>query len=238
MLAKVSVGLIAFITGPMLLAVLINEKDKKKIFIQLLIFGLIVFPIGLSYSIRNLVLFKQGFGEIYEVSKNTKLNLKRYAWTINDRFLSLPINKIFDSEYGIFHDWFEYNVWIDFIKTSTFDEFHLGEGLSFDSVTRPLLTILYVLNIMFHIVSIVSIVITFIDVVKNIFTKKMNYKSLIFNFEIICLMLFALAIFAYLFFNIKYPYSCNSNWRYIPYITFAAAGAITCSYKIIKKSKD
>ena len=30
MLTKISVGLIAFITGPMMLAVLIKEKDKKK----------------------------------------------------------------------------------------------------------------------------------------------------------------------------------------------------------------
>ena len=238
MLTKVSVGLIAFITGPMMLAVLIKEKDKKKIFIELLIFALIVFPIGLSYSIRNYVVFKQGFGEIYEVAKNTKLDLTKHYKPFNDRFLSFPIDKIFDKEYGIFHDWFEYNVWIDLIKTSTFDEFHLGEGLSFDNITRPLLTILYVLNILFHIISIVSIVITFINVIKNIFTKNKNCKSLVLNFEIICLMLFALAIFAYLFFNIRYPYSCNSNWRYIPYITFAMAGAIICSYKILKKSKE
>ena len=238
MLTKISVGLIAFITGPMMLAVLIKEKDKKKIFIELLIFALIVFPIGLSYSIRNYIVFKQGFGEIYEVAKNTKLDLIKHPKPFNDRFLSFPINKIFDKEHGIFHDWFEYNVWIDLIKTSTFDEFHLGEGLSFDNVTRPLLTILYVLNILFYIVSIVSIVITFIDVIKNIFTKNRNCKSLIFNFEIICLMLFVLAIFAYLFFNIRYPYSCNSNWRYIAYITFAMTGAIICSYKILKKSKD
>ena len=235
MLTKVSVGLIAFITGPMMLTVLITEKDKKKIIIQLLIFGLIVFPIGLSYSIRNLIKFKQAFGEIYEVAKDTKLNLRKYTYTINDRFLSIPINKIFDKKYGIFHDWFEYNVWIDLIKTSTFDEFHLGEGLAHENITRPLLAIIYILNIAFYIISAISIIFTFVDVIKNIFTKKKTYKSLILNLEIISLMIFILAIFAYLFFNIKYRYSCNSNWRYIPYITFAMVGGIICTYKIIKE---
>ena len=235
MLTKVSVGLIAFITGPMMLSVLIMEKDKKKVFAQLLIFGLIVFPIGLSYSIRNFVLFKQGFGEIYEVATKSKLNLKKFSWTINDRFLTIPIDRFFDKENGIFHNWHEYNVWIDLIKTSTFDEFHLGEGLAHENITRPLLTIVYILNTLFYIVSCVSIVFTFVDVIKNIFTKTKTYKSLILNLEIISLMLFALAIFAYLFFNIKYPYSCNSNWRYIPYITFAMVGGIVCTYKIIKE---
>lgn len=234
MLTKVSVGLVAFITGPMMIAVLIKEKDKKKIFTQLLIFGLVVFPIGLSYSIRNLVLFKQGFGEIYEVAKNTKLDLRKYNWTVNDRFLSFPIHKIFDKKYGIFHDWFEYNVWIDLIKTSTYDEFHLGEGLANENVIKTICTILYIINMAFYAIGLVSIIKTFVDVIKNIFIKKWSFDTPILNLKIICLMLFALAIFAYLFFNIRYPYSCNSNYRYIAYITFALTGAIVSAWNVKK----
>lgn len=223
MLTKISVGLIAFITGPMMLAVLITSNDKKKIFIELLIFALIVFPLGLSYSIRNLILFKQPIGAIYEVAINTKLNLRKYSYTIFDRFLSIPLYKIFEKENGIYHNYLEYNVWIDLLKTSTFDEFHLGKGTDIEFFC----IVLYILNILFYIASLISIIITFIKVVRSIVVNKIRHNDSLLNFRIICLMLFTLAIFAYLYFNIRYPYSCNSNYRYVAYITFAMAGCLS-----------
>ena len=96
MLTKISVGLIAFITGPMMLAVLISSKNKKEILKQLIIFSLIVFPIGLSYSIRNYIVFNQPIGSIFEIGLNTKLDLRKYSYTIFDRFLSIPLNKFFE----------------------------------------------------------------------------------------------------------------------------------------------
>ena len=228
MLTKISVGLIAFITGPMMLAILIRSDDKKKIFMQLVIFALIVFPIGMSYSIRNLILFKQPIGSIYEVAINTKLNLRKYSYTIFDRFLSIPLNKIFEKENGIYHNYFEYNVWIDLIKTSTFDEFHLGEGSNIEMFC----TILYVANIIFYVASFISIIITFVKVIKSVFVKKIRHNNSLLNFRIICLMLFTLAIFAYLYFNIRYPYSCNSNYRYVAYITFAMAGCLSTAISL------
>ena len=221
MLSKISVGLIAFITGPMMLAVLIKSNDKKKIFIQLLIFAMIVFPLGLSYAIRNLILFKQPIGSIYEVAINTKLNLRKYSYTIFDRFLSIPLDKIFEKENGIYHNYFEYNVWIDLIKTSTFDEFHIGKNTNMEVFLR----LLYIANIAFYIASFISIIVTIVKVIKSI-TIKVKYNNSLLNFRIICIMLFILAIFAYLYFNIRYPYSCNSNYRYISYITLAMAGCL------------
>lgn len=222
MLTKVSVGIIAFITGPMMLAVLIKSKGKKKIFIQLMIFTLIVFPIGLSYSIRNYMLFKQDIGGIWEIAKDTKLDMRNYSYTATDRYLSIPIHRLFDVKSSIYHDKYEYNIWVDLIKTSTFDEFNFGNGN-----IKAFCTILYIYNIIFYIASIISIILTFIKVLKSIFDKKIRHDDPLLNFRIICLMLFALAIFAYLYFNIKYPYSCNSNYRYIAYITFAMAGCLS-----------
>ena len=221
MLSKISVGLIALITGPMMLAVLIKSDDKKKIFIQLLIFAMIVFPLGLSYAIRNLILFKQPIGSIYEVAINTKLNLRKYSYTIFDRFLSIPLSKIFEKENGIYHNYLEYNVWIDLIKTSTFDEFHIGKHSNAEIFCH----LLYITNIAFYIASFISIIVTIVKVIKGIVIKT-KYNNSLLNFRIICIMLFSLAIFAYLYFNIRYPYSCNSNYRYISYITFAMAGCL------------
>lgn len=238
MLTKVSVGLIAFITGPMMLTVLLTEKKKSNIIFQLLIFALIVFPLGLSYSIRNLILFKQEIGGVYEISKNSLLDLRRYSYTINDRFLSFPINKLFDKDYGIFHSTFEYNVWIDLIKTSTFDEFNFAKDISFGNIINHFFTFIYILNFIFYIIGFTSIIKILIDIVKNIFTAKIKFQNPVLNFKIMCVLLFILAISAYLFFNIRYPYSCNSNYRYIAYITFALVGAIISAWNINKGNTD
>lgn len=228
MLTKISVGLIAFITGPMMLAVLIKEKDKKKILTQLIIFAIIVFPIGLSYSIRNYVLFGQQIGSIYEVSGAT-VDLKKYNYSIVERFLSFPIDRVVEKNNGIYHDFSEYNIWIDLIKTSTYDEFNFGNGL-----ICIFLTILYFANIIFYIVGFISVVITTINVIK-MFMNKTSCDNPYLNFKTICVMLFVLALFAYISFNVRYPYTCNSNYRYIAYITFALAGSIASTiYRIDK----
>ena len=234
MLSKISVGTIAFITGPMMLAVLIKSKDKKKIFLQLVVFALIVFPLGLSYSIRNYILFKQEIGGMWEIAKGTLLDMRYYTYTMFDRYLSLPISRLFDKESGIYHNDYEYNIWIDMIKTSTFDEFNFGNGN-----IKNFLIFVYMLNIAFYIVSIICVALTFVDVIKIIVNKKAGLKlsppqestnDLHTNFKIMCLMLFALTIFSYVFFNVKYPYSCNSNYRYVAYITFAMAGCIASRF--------
>lgn len=231
MLTKISVGTIAFITGPMMLAVLIKSNDKKKIFMQLVIFALIVFPIGLSYSIRNYILFGQKLGGVWEIAKGTLLDMRYYTYTVFDRYLSLPINRLFDKKNGIYHDMYEYNIWVDMIKTSTFDEFNFGEGS-----IKTFLTFVYILNIVFYAVSMVCIVLTLIDVIKVVINKKMGSQNspiqsdLHLNFKIMCLMLFALAIFSYVFFNVRDPYSCNSNYRYVAYITFAMSGCVASRF--------
>ncbi len=220
MLTKISVGLIAFITGPMMIAVLIKAKNKKNIFIQLIIFAMIVFPIGLSYSIRNYVLFGQQIGSIYEVGMGSTVDLKMYNYTIVDRFLSFPISRVVEKTNGIYHDFSEYNVWIDLIKTSTYDEFNFGNG-----TIKSFLTVLYFANIIFYFVGFIAVIITTIDVIK-MFMNKTSFDNAYLNFKTICLMLFVLALFAYISFNVRYPYTCNSNYRYIAYITFALAGSI------------
>ena len=147
--------------------------------------------------------------------------MKQYNNNIFERYLSFPIYRLFNDNSFIFHNTYEYNIWVDLIKTSTFDEFNFGNN------NIILCLILYIFNIIFYIASFVGVIITIVKVVDSIINKKIRHTDSLLNFRIICLMLFALAIFAYLYFNIKYPYSCNSNYRYIAYITFAMAGCIS-----------
>lgn len=251
MLTKVSVGLIAFIIGPMMIAVLIKSiyhKDEmanvastknlttKSIMIQLVIFALIVFPLGLSYSIRNYILFGQGFGEIFDIVKGSLFDTAIRPYSIFDRYVVFRFDRLFDKKYGIFHDWLEFNIWVDLIKTSTFDEFQF----TFKNL-YPILYTIYILNIIFWFVSFISIVYNIVCVAKKFLyklsaakkdkAKKGDSKCIenvvsYDNLRYLSLMLYFLAIVAYLLFNIRYPRSCNSNYRYIAYITFAQAGSL------------
>ena len=270
MLTKISVGLIAFITGPMMLIIFIrslvrasstspNESVRENyaspltLALQLIIFTLIVFPLGLSYSIRNLILFDAEIVGIFEVAGNTLMAMKYWKWTFVDRFLSLPINRMVELDNsifnylpktrmsllntvpttasGIYHSFIEYNIWIDLIKTSTYDEFNFSKTL-----WHPLCILIYVGNYIFHILGLATIVLNIKDLIIDIKNKALSYKDPILNLRILSIMLFILAITAYVGFNIKYQYSCNSNYRYIAYITFAFAISIgiKCLQKHIK----
>lgn len=266
MLAKISVGLIAFITGPMMIVIWIRSLMKPRstspnsvgasstspsITLQLIIFGLIVFPIGLSFSIRNYIMFDTKFGAIAEIAIGTLMAMKYWSWTLVDRFLSLPIDRIVETKinvekllidvskvnviqikpFGIYHSKVEYNVWIDLIKTATFDEFYFK-----DTIWHPLCVVLYAANYIFHALGLVTIVLNIKDVIKDIRNIGSKCSDPVLNLKIMSIMLFILAIAAYVGFNYKYPYSCNSNYRYIAYITlaFAISIAIKCLQKRLK----
>ena len=241
MLTKISVGLVAFLIGPMMFAVLISniisEKDisTKNLILQYVVFALIVFPIGLSYSVRNLVLFGVRFGEISEIAVGSSLDMRNYTYTVYDRFLSLPLKRLFDKKTNIYHDMIEYNIWVDFFKTATFDEFNYGKTAMY-----PFLVLLYILNIVFHVFGLFTVVCNLVNGVKYIFNKFLSKVKKIDlsiehcyfeNLRIISVILYIIAICSYVGFNYKYQYSCNSNYRYIQYITFAVATS-TCVFLV------
>lgn len=249
MLSKISVGLIAFITGPMMVVIfiktLIDYINKRKtaaefrnLTIQIIIFILIVFPLGLSYAIRNYVLFNQKFVEIFEVAKNGPLDMRNYNFSLYERFLSFPLDRLFGDETGyadksmiyymaykrfgantrIYHQVIEYNIWIDLIKTATFDEYNFGYGHLY-----VVCLIVYVLNIIFFFLGFISII---INIIRLFRTSAKSMTNNIFNARIIVILLFIIAMASYIGFNYKYQYSCNSNFRYIPYLLFSYAVSI------------
>lgn len=248
MLSKISVGLIAFITGPMMIVMWLRSIFKVKLLdykqetdnhasysitLQLIIFALIVFPLGLSYAIRNYMLFNQKFVEIFEIAKNGPLDLRNYTFTIQDRFLSFPLERLFGDRTGladqsmnyymvymrygantrIYHQFLEYNIWVDLIKTATFDEYNFGYGAMYFACL-----VTYILNIIFFFAGFISIAVNIIRLFK---TKVISVFSNTFNARIISIILFIIAMASYIGFNYNYPYSCNSNFRYIPYLLFS-----------------
>ena len=232
MLTKVSVGLIAFIVGPMMIIIWIKSltaskkglqsyDTKPSITVQLIIFALIVFPLGLSYSIRNYIVFGQGFGEISDIVQGSALDMRLKNFTFAERYLTFAFGKLYDGRYDIFHDWTEYNIWVDLIKTSAFDEIQYRV----DSI-YPARYVVWFLNIVYLFVGTISIVYNTIVLILRKFRGPENVR----NLRNLSLMLYFLAFVSFLLFNLKYPNSSNSNWRYVAYITFGLAGSIICMF--------
>lgn len=230
MLSKVSCGIVSFIVGPILFVKLVSairdynddRKGLKNIIVQLLLFTIIVFPLGLSYCIRNYILFNQPFTYVLTVTQNNPLYIDN-SDSIS-RFLSFPFSRLIDKKYGVYHSYNEINIWLDLLKTSTFDENYFVSKNFLPSI------ILLILNLIFYII---SIIVFLYNVIKCIFDfmEKKNCRDLSKSgyeiyFDLKCyipIMLIILAVVSYVIFNINYPASCSSSYRYCSYITLGNA---------------
>lgn len=246
MLTKISVAIIALIIGPMMVIIWIksfkNQTYKfKNITLQLAIFAIIVFPLGLSFYIRNAILFDQPLGYVYEIARGTALMIDTNKYGVVERFLSFPIDRLFHEKFFVYHDFFELNIWIDLIKTSVLDE--ICRIVYEPDAVDIFNAVLVILNLIFWIVGIFSVFKIWLGgIIKNRLLKKQapntqtannqtivddyEYRKSFINLRNISTLLVVLALFAYVFFQVNYQYSCNSNYRYIPYITLGLALAI------------
>lgn len=116
MMTKISCALVAFIAGPVMIYHFIKRiksKDSseiKNIIIQLAVFAVIVFPLGMWYAIRNYILFDQPLNFVLDVGSGFPV------WTGDKPFITRWVNislaKLFTQPYGE-----DVNVWADLIKT-------------------------------------------------------------------------------------------------------------------------
>lgn len=226
MLTKLSVGFIAFLIGPIMIYKLIKSfksNSYKEIIMQLCIFGIIVFPIGLSYSIRNLILFNQSFTYILDFGRNSWLHEIIKTKNVYERFFSFPLSQFYTNR-GIFHDYQEYNIWVDLLKTATFEEF------SYVSSSYFYAFMMLIINFIIGILTILAIIYIII-----MFFKKKYVGNLSLTF--ITLFLTLMALISYISLNIKMPYSCTSNFRYISYIAFSSIVLISLALETLNNKK-
>ena len=174
-----------------------NEESKKvvvkKYILKFLVFGIIALGIGLSFSIRNLILFNQS---IFYVPKAGQ------AVYCGDRSL-LDRFTLFSKEWlKVFaYPTEDCNVWSYVIRSSIFGEYHL-ENINVISAS------LLILNT-------TIIIISLIYLIKLLVTKgkTMEIKMII--------VFWITQILMFLYSNITMPYACTMDFRYIvPTIMF------------------
>ena len=197
MSTKFSGGLIAVFTAAVFLIVLIRHIRNKKaaaLVNQFAAFAVLCVPLGLWYQIRNLKLFGQPLGYVAKMAPDSALFVGDVPFA--ERFLAFSptdmLSNVFCNPYDDFRLW-EYAV-----KCALFGEFTFSAKHEFIAV------ILIVTSLVLIVLSLGAMLwLLFIDKGKN----KLAVISLA--------SLWALLMLSFVFFNIKYPFGCTMDFRYI-----------------------
>lgn len=225
MMSKINCGLIALVTGPIMLYHLIkairskNKSDIRNIIIQLAVFAVICFPLGLWYPIRNYILFDQPLNFVHDLGENS------FVYTGNEsfvnRWLHIPFLHFVKQPYMNMQE--DASIFMTLIKTGVHGEFSyegmsnlLAWGLDYVHATLLLLTLIAVIVVM------------------------LKHKTLDRTQKYSALWVWLLLLISYIQFNAAYPYSCTADFRYM--LLWQIASAMFIAYfidycKINKSSK-
>ncbi|MDO4515517.1 MAG: glycosyltransferase family 39 protein [Bacillota bacterium] len=189
MMTKISVGVFALVTGCVMILVLyrrLREKNGLPIIRQFVVFGLIAFPLGLWYPIRNLILFQQPFNYVLRISEESEVYCGGYSlW---ERFGLIKNFEIYD------HPFEDYNVWSYLLKGSLFGEFSFNMG-------KVIPGLLILINLLLILLSLAAMALVLIR------HRTAQWTVLI------CFWLVLMG--SYINFNIQYPFGCTMDFRYV-----------------------
>lgn len=202
---KISCALLAFFTGAFMLVRFwkaIKDHTWKKILIQFLVFAVIAMPIGLYYPIRNYLMFGQGLNFVLVPGDNIYCGDHSFL----ERFVLFPISRYLNPVY--LNPFEEYNLNFYLIKSAVVGEFE------YHHVEEWPAAILIVCNLILVIQSVYAACAVLI--------KRRKDNSVMLQWG-----LSGLWIWLYLnhvLLNIKIPYGCTMDFRYI--VPTALIGAV------------
>ena len=217
MSTKFSGALVSFFTAAVFLIVFIQRLKKKNaiaLVAQFGAFALVCFPLGLWYYVRNLLRFGQPFGYVAQVGTDSALYVGNY--TASERFLSFDLSRLFTA---VFCDpWTDFNLWEYTVKCALFGEFTF-------SAAHKILAVVLIAS------SLVLILLSLFAMVRFVFFG--NKENRLASYSVAALWLLLMLSFVY--FNIKYPFGCTMDFRYIvPTIITGAAFLGLLSERISK----
>lgn len=205
MMTKVSAALIAVVAAVTVFVTFILEKNKSigSFILQAVCFLAVFLPLGLWHPIRNYLLFEQPLGYVAPIPVTNPLYTGDYS--IFERFFTLSS----DIETGIYVNvWDEYNVWRYLFRNSLFGEYDFGNnGIAFWMT---------VANVVLIAVSTVAM--WFLVFKRDSYTQN--------NTRMPLLVLYFAQLGFFIYFNIRYPFGCTMDFRYIVPLLFCGVAFI------------
>ena len=224
MLSKLNTAICAFSIALIFLVAFIsaikerNGKEVKRLFGEYVLFGFVVIPIGLSYIVRNIVLFgeKPGIPSPALIPSQSVMFTGEYSvWsiigipTITDLHIEFPFHAI-SAEYM-------HNTWAILFQTGLFAE-------AYPTTIGPkLLVVAQIAYVSSIIAAIVTTIVFMVVFFKKLFEeKKEDWLKSLFLLSTYVFMLISFSLFVF-----KYPYTCSSDFRYMAAcLVFTSIGLI------------
>lgn len=205
MMTKLSGGLAAVFTGFIFLAALLRNLKTgypRRLIAQFALFASVCLPLGFWYPVRNYLLFGQTLSFVMPVSKNKPIYIGRR--TIAERFFTFPLQDFFKHIYCKVSG--DYQIWIYAVKSSVFGEFTFSPAHNVPAVF--LLT-----------AAIALVILSLAAMIYALLCLRRQNGMAVLGFFTTWLVLMV----SYIGFNLKYPYSCTMDFRYIVPTVIAGA---------------
>jgi len=197
MSTKFSGGMIAVYAAAVFAAALPRHRKDggvPELVFQLALFAAVCLPLSLWYHIRNLRLFGQPVG--YVPSLTPKSALYVGDKTFSERFLTFSVPDMLQNVFCNPLD--DYGLWEYAVKSALFGEF------TFTSRHKLFAGVLIVSSLILILLSLGAMV-------WFIFFNGRRRRFAAFSFGFIWIILMV----SFVFFNIRYPYGCTMDFRYI-----------------------
>lgn len=198
MMAKLSGGTVAPAVAALFLLKLIKDREHiGKYILQYLVFGIIVFPLGIWWEIKNMLAYGMPFNYIPPVGEqlNASMLMRLFDVRTGNIYPCLISN-------GDAYD--EYNVWLAMLKTALFDDANLGmESRGINLFALILFTTALVLAVM----SLIATV--------KVLTDKKNKYALLPEHRLLFGVLYVTLLISYFSFALGSNNYSAMNFRYI-----------------------
>ena len=204
-----------------------SRDDRLRFWLQMVVFAILVFPIGLGLAIYDKVKFGEPIGYVLNLESErswSNQHIDTNAYGFFNRFLFFPTgdfsfsifpfiddaaiaaNHAATGSYAFDYGTLDYNVWTAWLKSALWNE-------SVFNIPGPILFFSYVLVITYIILGLFFVMSEFLYTVLTILRKGKN--SFLYFFAAIT---FLTSAFSYCYFAYKYPVWCSMNSRYSLYL--------------------
>ena len=212
LISKLNVAVLIFPMGAVMLYRLVRTLktgSAARCIREYLLFALISMPIGLSWSIRNLIRFSVKPG-ISSATPESNQYLGSYPLS---EIIGLPVKSSISFPFHSENAVYCHNAWSILFKTSLF-----GETFPED-ITRPMLLFC---QAAFVIAVLIAFICAILSIVRPVIYIRQGDREL----GIFLLTGYTSLLAAYIFFVIKYPYTCSCDFRYVPTALIYASVAL------------
>lgn len=236
MATKINVGVFAFVLGPLFVYDLIRIHQKKnEAFLtryashpyghyvgEMAAFAVIVFPLGLFFSIYNLVQYGIPFGYVWDNGPTARIYINGDFYNPFLRFCLFPAPDMFfsispllyrEGVAGSYYDVWgtqDFNIWTGLFKSLLFNGADFINYRVFDAWYYQLL--FYSLYLVFFLYVCYVLFYSLLYLGKAIRRHYPFFQSERNSFLV---LLSVVELGSYLYFNIRYPFACTMNGRYI-----------------------